>query len=166
MSDLKFELPGGDSDWKAEAKREKEKLAAKQAAAAAKANSGAAAGPGTAASAAAPAATPGGAASNGAEALPPADFSTLVSTLASQALMSLGVSSDPRMRGVVAPEYARHAIDLLAVVHAKTSGNLDSEEQALLNATLYELRDTYVRVVQAVREQTIQNAGLAPRGAA
>ena len=96
--------------------------------------------------------------------MPPADFRTLVSTLSSQALMYLGAYPDPSGRPMISLETARHSLDLLGVLEAKTAGNLSDEEQSHLDAMLYELRMTYVEVARAVRQQTIESAGLPPRG--
>ena len=79
-----------DSDWKAEAQAEKEKLAS----------------------------TEGD--SQNARALPPADFKGLIGLLASQAIMGLGAMPDPSGRGVVIDlDGARFAIDLLVVIQEK-----------------------------------------------
>ena len=120
-----------DTDWKAEAQAEKERLAAKSAEAAA--------------------ADKGGADGRG---LPEASFRTLVGTLASQAVMGLGAMVDPETKGVVVDlEGARFAIDLLGVMEEKTKGNLDETEASELQQVLSELRARYVQVAQLVSEQ-------------
>jgi hypothetical protein len=153
-----------DSDWKAEAQREKEKLAARRAAEAAeKAAASVKASPTAAGESGSPA---GGGAGGGAgpREMPEANFKTLVSSLASQALMYMGAYPDPRGQSMVSLDVARFNIDLLAVLQDKTAGNATEAEKSMLAATLYELRMTYVEVGNAVREQTIANAGLPPRG--
>ena len=129
-----------DDDWKAQAQREKQ-------AAAAKASSKP-----TASSASGPAAPPSRPRSRE---LPPASFDTLINQLASQALLYLGVSPDPRGQSYVSPEMARHQIDLLGVLQAKTEGKLDEEEAGNLAATLYELREAYLSVSRALRDQSL-----------
>jgi len=122
-----------DSDWKREAQAEKERLAgeAEQAAAAAPGKGAAAAPPG-----------PGG---NRPRQLPPANFTSLVQTLATQAAIFMSDQQDPETgESVQHLELAKHNIDLLAVLEEKTKGNLTDEERRLLDRMLYELRMAYV----------------------
>jgi hypothetical protein len=130
-----------DDDWKQEAQREKERLAAK-----AKASPSGAASP--------PKKQAGSrGAGRSARELPPAGFDTLVSTLASQAIMYMGGYTDPRTgQPMISLDTARYQIDLLGVLEDKTKNNLSDEEQATLASTLYELRMRYVELVHAVRD--------------
>ncbi len=77
--------------------------------------------------------------------LPPVDFSTLVISIAQGALMNLGEIEDPdtkqKSQHLV---LARHNIDLLGLLQDKTRGNLDTEEQKLIENLLYDLRIKYV----------------------
>jgi hypothetical protein len=77
--------------------------------------------------------------------LPPVDFSTLVISIAQGALMNLGEIEDPetqqKTQNLV---LARHNIDLLGLLQDKTRGNLDKEEQKLIENLLYDLRIKYV----------------------
>lgn len=78
--------------------------------------------------------------------LPPANFAGLLVGLATSAFIHLG--DDPeRGGGQGRPDLAaaKHAIDLLGVLQAKTKGNLEEEEEALLNTLLYDLRLKYVQ---------------------
>jgi len=78
-------------------------------------------------------------------ALGPIDFSTHVLSLASSALIALGKMPDPD--GASHPvdiETARHLIDVLAMLEAKTKGNLDEAETKLLASLIYDLRVAYV----------------------
>jgi hypothetical protein len=78
-------------------------------------------------------------------ALGPVDFSTHVLSLASSALIALGKMPAPD--GEAHPldlETARHLIDVLAMLEAKTKGNLDEAEQKLLASLVYDLRVAYV----------------------
>ncbi len=92
----------------------------------------------------------GGAASpsgrNAAPAPPPADFTGLLVGLATSAFIHLGEDPEPG-QPETQPDLvaAKHAIDLLAVLQAKTRGNLEPEEEALLTTLLYDLRMRYVR---------------------
>ncbi|MFW6153772.1 MAG: DUF1844 domain-containing protein [Planctomycetota bacterium] len=125
-----------DDDWKAQAKAEKDRLAAEQK----KQPDGGE--PGTGAEA-------GGAGGDKRPALPPATFETLVSTMASQALFALGAVPDPNtQKRYVDLELARFHIDMLKVLEAKSAGNLTDDEKRMIDATLYELRSHFVGVSQ------------------
>ncbi len=120
-----------DADWKAQAQAEKEKLAQQ-----AKSSEGQ--GPGSAKSG------PGG--------LPPATFESLVSTMATQALFSLGAIPDPRTgQRIVHLDLARHHIDMLNVIEEKTKGNLTDEESKMITTTTYELRSRYIQAASGAR---------------
>ncbi len=77
--------------------------------------------------------------------LPPVDFSTLVLSIAQGALMNLGELADPDT-GETQQNFAlaRHNIDLLSLLQDKTRGNLDHDEQKLVENLLYDLRMKYV----------------------
>jgi len=123
-----------DSDWKAEAQAEKERLAADSATSKEKAADPRSTGE-----------------------LPPADFKSLMGLLASQAIMGLGAYSDPQSGGVVVDlPGAKFAIDLLAVLEEKTKGNLDDEEAKEISTVLNELRSRFVQIAQMVAEQGAQ----------
>ena len=127
-----------DSDWKAQAQAEKEKLAAEAAERreAAKPSSSAPA---------SPAAKSGP--STSARRLGPTDFKSLVRSVGDQALMYLGaipVSDDGR--GIVDLDAARRQIDLLAILETKTTGNLEPDETASLDLALYEARTRFASV--------------------
>ncbi len=122
MSDGKLHI---DSDWKAEAAREKERLAAQEKAQGQK--------------------TPGSAATTPA-------FIELLNLLAMQAVISLGGYQGPGGERIPAnPAAAKHQIDLLEVLDKKTTGNLSEEEKRALDSVLYELRLQYVQTVSAPR---------------
>ena len=78
--------------------------------------------------------------------LGPVDFSTHILSLASSALIALGKMPAPD--GVQQPpldlETAKHLIDVLAMLEAKTKGNLDEAETKLLASLVYDLRVAYV----------------------
>ncbi|MBX3372393.1 MAG: DUF1844 domain-containing protein [Phycisphaeraceae bacterium] len=133
-----------DSDWKAQAQAEKQRLAAQDR---------------TAGRAGAGAGAPG-APTGGAGELPPADFPTLVNMLATQAAMGLGAVADPQGRGVMIDlEGARFSIDMLALLEAKTQGNLTAEEKSELTQILGELRTRYVQVTRLLAEQMSKAGG-------
>ncbi|MBT5656508.1 MAG: DUF1844 domain-containing protein [Phycisphaerae bacterium] len=123
-----------DSDWKAEAQAEKEKLAQAEAA---KTD------------------TP----SEGGGKLPPPDFKGLVGLLASQAVMGLGAMPDQSGKGVMIDlEGAKFAIDLLDMIELKTKGNLKEDESTELSAVLTELRSRFVQITELLAQQAAQPA--------
>lgn len=77
--------------------------------------------------------------------VPPASFQSLVDMFTTQALVALGLIAHP---GSGKPEkqlpLARHFIDLLGVIEAKTAGNLSPDETSLLDGTLHYLRMSYI----------------------
>lgn len=87
------------------------------------------------------------AAEAGARELPKADFPTFVLSLATSAMLHLGLIPDPQTGepGKVDRELARHTIDTLEMLEEKTRGNLDDEESRLLKEALTELRMRYVQ---------------------
>lgn len=124
-----------DSDWKAQARAEKERLAEK-----------------TKATPAAEGGKPGAGAGRGQGGMPPANFETLISTLTTQALFAMGAIPDPRTgQRIQHLDLAKHNIDMLGVLEEKTKGNLTQEESDMLAKTAYELRTTYIRLASAGR---------------
>jgi hypothetical protein len=119
-----------DSDWKERARRERECLGAQDELAGA-GGEGAQAGD-----------------ESGAERgyLPPPTFLALVVGIAAQASMGLGIAEDPATgKRETDLEAARHAIDMLDMLKAKTQGNLEDTEAGCLDELLYSLRMEYVR---------------------
>ena len=114
-----------DEDWKAEAQREKEILAAQEEAEKKKAQEEKQArGP-----------------------LPQGNFAALISMLMTQALFALGLlqvkgqeKKEPDL------EMAKYNIDMLETLEEKTKGNLSKEEETVLANTINELRMGYVKV--------------------
>lgn len=108
-----------DTDWKTEAAREKEILAAQEKQEKQK-----------------PAGTE------------KANFIELVNMIALQAGIALGGYQEPGGQKIPPnPHAAKHYVDLLEVIQTKTQGNLDDEEKKILNAVTHELRMLYVQTV-------------------
>ena len=108
-----------DSDWKDEARREKERLAEQE-------TEEAAAGP-----------------------LPGPTFLEIVNMIAMQAAVSISGLQHPSGETVPPDlAMAKHLIDLLEVLDTKTKGNLTDEEQKVLSSVLYEIRMRYVQGVK------------------
>ncbi len=124
-----------DTDWKAQAQAERERLAKEEASRSAKESE------------------------LGPEGLPPAEFRSLVGLLASQAVMGLGTMADPQGRVVVDLAGSQFAIDLLQVLHEKTKGNLTPDEQAELDEVLRELHSRFAQITRMVAEQMARNPG-------
>ena len=81
------------------------------------------------------------------EELPQIDFSTFVLSLAASAMVQLGMAAGPEGETREAPDLpmARHTIDTLEMLAEKTRGNLDADEERLLQSVLYEVRMSFVR---------------------
>jgi hypothetical protein len=78
-------------------------------------------------------------------ALGPVDFATHVLSLASTALIALGKMPGPDGKPhPIDLETARHLVDVLAMLEAKTKGNLDEAEGKLLASLIYDLRVAFV----------------------
>jgi Domain of unknown function (DUF1844) len=77
--------------------------------------------------------------------LPPATITSLIQMLATQTMVALGKIPIPgQPEGKVELGAAKHFIDLLEVLEAKTKGNLSAEEMVLLNNVTHELRMAFV----------------------
>ncbi len=118
-----------DSDWKQEAQKEKEELAAEQEVEKEK-------------KAEAEAVKQG-------QQLPPADFAGLVSMFATQAFFALGLIRTKEEEGQEKePDLplAKFNIDMIETIEKKTAGNLEKEEKELLDSTLHQLRMLFVQL--------------------
>lgn len=79
------------------------------------------------------------------EAAPEITFGTFVVGLSTQALVHLGELPDPNTNQPATDlAAAQQLIDIIAMLETKTRGNLDRDEQAMLEAILFELRMKYV----------------------
>ena len=92
--------------------------------------------------------------------LPPPTFEFLVFSLKTQAEVRLGLLKfGEEQEGPDLPA-ARHAIDLLAMIHEKTRSNLSTEEQRLIENSLTELRFRFVQVSETVgKSKLAESAG-------
>ncbi len=127
-----------DSDWKAQAQAEKDRLREQEEAAK---TSAAASGGGAEGQA--------GAGERGE--FPAASWETLMGSMVSQAMMYMGAYADPRTgQPMIELDAARHYVDLLGVLEEKTKGNLEEEEAKNLSTVIYELRMRYVQISKAV----------------
>ncbi len=73
------------------------------------------------------------------------DFATHVLSLASSAMVSLGVMPAPSGEPIEQDiDTARYLIDVLGMLERKTRGNLEQSEEKLLQSLLYDLRVAFV----------------------
>lgn len=118
-----------DSDWKAEAEREKERLAEQET-------------------------QPGEQ-----ESLGEVSFVHLINMLAMQAAVALGGMRGPNGETIAPdPELARFHIDMLGLLEKKTAGNLDDNEKKMLTGVLHELRASYVHLMDALLKHAAAQA--------
>lgn len=86
--------------------------------------------------------------------IPEASFSMLVTTLATQATLALGQMPAPDgTESTVDLTLAKHFIDTLDVLEAKTKGNLTAQEASMLSGVLHQLRMLYVDTQSKVGAQ-------------
>lgn len=113
-----------DEDWKAEAQKEKEVLAAQEEQDKEEKHAKRERGP-----------------------LPTGNFAALVSMLTTQAFFAMGAfkveGQEDREPDL---ELARYNIDMLETLQEKTKGNLSDEESGVLERTLHELRMAFVQM--------------------
>lgn len=75
-----------------------------------------------------------------------ADFSTLIISIASSAVLNLGLEKNPQTGQIEKNlDMARFNIDLLNVLKEKTKGNLSTHEENYLNAILTDLQLKFVQ---------------------
>jgi hypothetical protein len=80
---------------------------------------------------------------------PPVNFTTFVLSLSTSALLHLGVAAPEELGGEqreVNLPMARQTIEMLEMIRDKTRGNLSTDEAALLQHVLHDLRMRYVEV--------------------
>ncbi len=79
------------------------------------------------------------------EPMPMLDFSSIMLPFHTQALIKLGQIKDPitNKQGVNL-ELAKRLIDLLDLLKTKTQGNLNPNEEELLNQSLIQLKSIYL----------------------
>jgi hypothetical protein len=70
-------------------------------------------------------------------------------SLSTEALVHLGEMADPSSGQAQRDlAMAQQLIDILGMLREKTRGNLDHDEQALLDAILFDLRMKYVEIAR------------------
>ena len=83
---------------------------------------------------------------NGDCVMPAVSFISLILSLNTTALFHLGELPHPETgQKSMELELARHSIDTLVMLEAKTKGNLEKDEQELLDRVLYELKMRFIK---------------------
>ena len=78
--------------------------------------------------------------------MPAVSFISFVLSLNTTALFHLGELPHPETgRKIRDLELARHSIDTLVMLEAKTKGNLEKDETELLERVLYELKMRFIK---------------------
>ena len=78
--------------------------------------------------------------------LPEVNFSSLIFSLSSSALLHLGEIPDPQTNEkFVDLALAKHSIDIIAMLQEKTRGNVSEEEKNFLDSILADLRLRFVK---------------------
>ncbi len=73
------------------------------------------------------------------------DFSTFVLSLGTSVMMHLGQGPiEGESRATANLPLARHVIDIIAMLKDKTRGNLDEDEERLVETVLFDLRLKFV----------------------
>ena len=86
--------------------------------------------------------------------LPGPHIAEIIQMITMQATIGLGGFRDQNGQAIPPNlEYAKHYIDLLELLLAKTRNNLDEQEQRMLSGTLQELRMAFVEVYHALSQQ-------------
>lgn len=83
--------------------------------------------------------------------LPPGNLAALVSMLVTQALFALGlleVEGQQGQRKEPDLDMAKYNIDMLETIQEKTKGNLTEEEETVLANTLNQVRMAYVKLAE------------------
>jgi hypothetical protein len=135
-----------DTDWKKQAQEEKRRLAeaARQQRQEPTAPMGVVAGP--------PADRRGGAAQPGERGIPPAGLETLIQSIVTQVLLYLGELGTRGGENLLNLDLAKHYLDTLGVLEAKTRGNLTPEEQKMFDLAGYEARMRFIAVASRYAE--------------
>jgi hypothetical protein len=89
---------------------------------------------------------------------PPPTFSSLILSLSTQALFTLGeIAESPDAEPQIDLLAGKQLIDLLGVLQEKTSGNLDAGESELMERILYDLRLRFVEIARRSTARSPEN---------
>lgn len=87
---------------------------------------------------------------------PVMDFTRLVQSVYMTALVQLGYGTPEGDTPQIDIIGARQSIDMLGVISDRSNGNLNEDEQRLIDSALFELRMGFLEVVQALSRQAQQ----------
>jgi hypothetical protein len=89
--------------------------------------------------------------------MPEASLEMLVTTLVTEAMMSLGQIPHPHTgEPMYHPQQAKYLIDMIDVLREKTKGNVTPDESALMENLLHQLRMVYVQLTTGQRPGAIE----------
>lgn len=87
---------------------------------------------------------------DGQEPLPEVNFASFILSLSTTAMYHFGDFPDPvTQEGRRNLPAAKQTIDILSLLHTKTTGNLSDDERQLLEGILFELRMRFVKEMSA-----------------
>jgi hypothetical protein len=82
----------------------------------------------------------------------PMDFKTLVFSFTTTAMVQLGILANPATGKAEKDLHAaKQTIDVLEILSLKTKGNLDAEELQLLEASLYDLKMSFLQATNQIK---------------
>ena len=82
--------------------------------------------------------------------MPPASLEMLITTLVTEAMISLGQIPHPHTgEAVFQPLQAKYLIDTVEVLREKTKGNVTPDETQMMDQLLHQLRLAYVQLTAA-----------------
>jgi len=81
--------------------------------------------------------------------LPEVDFASFIFSLSTSALIQMGIIKDPVSKKVeINLSGAKQTINIINMLKEKTKGNLNDEENKLIDQLLFDLRMKYVKAVE------------------
>lgn len=89
--------------------------------------------------------------------MPPASLEMLVTTLVTEAMISLGQMPHPHTgEAVFQPQQAKYLIDTIDVLREKTRGNVTPDETQMMEQLLHQLRLAYVELTTAPQRSAVE----------
>jgi len=79
-------------------------------------------------------------------------FEHIVQSFYVSAMIAMGAGTEPGQKPRVDILGARQSIDMLALLHEKTKGNLTQKEEATLQNVLFELRMMFLEITNAIAQ--------------
>ena len=85
--------------------------------------------------------------------IPPLDFGSLMLPFYTQAMIKLGQIPNPvtQQKDEINVELARRLIDLLNLLKEKTQGNLDAQEEKVLDDAVNQLQNIYLDIIDQIK---------------